>query len=422
MININMSDYIKYSLQKGYPLELKWFLTLFSVLENKFDTDFFKYDGKDVILKTDNETIYETDRIKKGLSLLEFNDEIEIDKDFLVNVNSKTKTTVGRLVMNWLIGTYCFNNKIPYINEAFTFKKVEKLIEPLLGSNDENSISIEEYKKFLDLNLYITSFANYYSVGVTEHSLKPAPGIKEYRNKVIKELEKKHGKNALKDPIVFKELEDKLMEYDKKYLESDISYGKLINKKVLTARKRMYGVFGMTGNLATDKKTFIKADLASGIQKNKEDISSYINNNIYGSFSRGNETKDMGVLTKNIIRSTSDVIVNDTDCKTTLTLKTKVKDTETLLSKYIIENNKLVLLTKDNINNYMNKEVNLRDPLFCKSETGVCIYCIGENYRGHEQEVPMEATSLGGEYLNASLKKFHGVELKTTKLPDDLIE
>jgi len=418
MINIQMSDYIKYSIQKEYLLELPWVLTLFSVIKSNFNTDFFNFDGKNIILKTETEDIYETDNIKNKIALLDFSDKIIIDKEFLVNVNNKTETTVGRLILNWIIGTYCFNNKIPYINEAFTLSSIEKLIEPLLG----DTITVEEYIRFIDIRLYIDTFANYYSVGITEHSLKPAPGILEYKAKVIKELKAKYGDDALKDLIIFKQLEDKLIAYDVEYLKKDISYGKIVNNKVINAsRKRMYATFGITSSLDGSSEPIL-SDLASGIKKDKKELVAYFNNIRSGSYSRGNSTKDMGVLTKFLIRATSDVIIDLNDCNTNLYLKTIVKNEKDLLGRNIIENNKLLNLTKDNISKYLNKEVKLRDPLFCHSETGVCIKCIGENFRGHEDEIPLLSTGLGGLFLNTSLKLFHGKDLKITTLQDDLFD
>lgn len=420
MINIQMSDYIKYSIQKEYPLELAWVLTLFSVLKSTFDTEYFSFDKKDVILKTDTEDLYTTDNIKNKIPLLDFTDKITIDKSFLVNVNTKTETTIGKLILNYLIGTYCFNNKIPYINETFTFSVVEDYIQPLLGIKDETGITVAEYKKFLDMRLYIDTFANYYSVGVTEYSLKPAPGILEYKNKIVKELKKEYGDDSLKDLMVFKKLEDKLIAYDVEYLKKDISFGKIVNKKVIeTSRKRMYGAFGSSTSLDGTNEPIL-SDLASGIKKDKKEIASQFNNIRYGSFARGSETKDMGVLTKFLIRATSDVIIDEKDCKTKICLKVKIEDDKTFLNRYILDKNILTLLTKDNIGKYLNKEVSLRDPIFCQSDEGVCINCIGEDFRGHQDEIPLLATGIGGTFLSASLKKFHGLDIKLTRLPESL--
>ena len=47
--------------------------------------------------------------------------------------------------------------------------------------------------------------------------------------------------------------------------------------------------------------------------------------------------------------------------------------------RYMIEGDKLVLLTPDNMNDYMNKEVKMRSPLYCKGQH-ICNKCMGDLY------------------------------------------
>lgn len=70
------------------------------------------------------------------------------------------------------------------------------------------------------------------------------------------------------------------------------------------------------------------------------------------------------------------------DCGSTQTVAfrlTKEKKKNTI-GKYIVDGGKLVCLTKDNIDNYVGKVVQLRSPLTCRYRNGVCEVCGGRLY------------------------------------------
>ena len=418
MINVDLSDFIKQSIINNSILKLKWFIDMFNFIkENSYEDEFIKIENKKYFIKLEDELILITDKYTDAL--LNFNDKITINSEIKVNVKQSTDTTIGRLLINYLIGTYCFNNKIEYLNRQFNYSDIEALIEPIF--DDKDNITVKEYKTFLNMKNYIDGLANFATLGITEHSLLPAPGIEEYKKKVIKELIEEYGEEELNNnPVVFKKLEDKLLEYDKNYLKKDPAYGKMITKKILnTSRKILYGVHGIGLNLKGKSKP-VFSSLSEGMKKDREELSAYFNDLRGGSFGRGDETKDAGFMTKFLIRATADIVINKEDCGTKLYLsETITSDNEKeFINKYIIDKDKLVLLDKNIVKSYINKTVKLRDSMFCKSETGVCIYCIGRNYEDFTDNIPLLATSLGGAFLNAKLKKFHSSELKVTQLDE----
>lgn len=67
------------------------------------------------------------------------------------------------------------------------------------------------------------------------------------------------------------------------------------------------------------------------------------------------------------------------DCGSKVTIKFFIteKNAKNVIGSYIYENGELKLLTKGNINHYVNTEVNLRNPLGCKYRNGVCEKCGG---------------------------------------------
>lgn len=424
MLNINLIDFIKESILNGKILELNWHLFMFTkITDNEIENDYIKIHDKEFYVKVNDEFILITKDYRTPI--MKYNNKLEINKSFLVNINNPITTTVGRLILNYLIGTVSLNNKIEFINKMFTFKEVEALITKKYDDKDENGIHTPEYKEFLDMRLFIDTFANYLSIGVTEHSLKPAPGIKKFLDKTIKELVKEYGNDELNNnPTIFKKLEDAVIAYDIEYLKTDIAYGKIVTKKVTNmARKRMYAVYGI-GLSLKGKANPIFSSLADGLKKDGIELAGYFNDARGGSYGRGMDTRDSGALTKFLIRATSDIVIDLNDCKTKLTLTELITNDNSydFIDRYILIADKPLLLTKDNIDKYVGKKVSLRDPYYCVSESGLCVYCAGEKFRDYQDFMPILSTSLGGLFLGASLKKFHGISLEVTTItPESLI-
>jgi len=421
LIKIELQDHIHKHIKEKSYLKLKWILGLFNYIIEDYEDDYVIVEGTKFFIKDGEDVLLITDKYKS--SLVESTDEIEITPDILPNITKKEVTTMGRLLFNCLIGVECFNGKIPYINEEFDLSYIENMfISNMLEKKDlETYITTEEYLNFIDMRLFIDTLTNFLTLGVTEHSIRKAPGIDKFKSEKIKELEVKYKEKPLKTALAIAELEDSLKQYDIAYLKQDKSYGKMITKKVTNmARKRMYGIYGI-GNDVTGKATPIMIALSDGYNKDPETLAAMFNDVIGGSMGRGDETKDAGVLTKYLTRSTADIVIDHTDCKTKIYLKTVItKDnTEELLGRFIKVGNTMTMLTTDSITTYLNKEVELRDPLYCKSDTGLCMTCAGNKLLGYEKTIPLLAVDLGGFNLDLKLKKFHGTELKITKLTLD---
>lgn len=76
------------------------------------------------------------------------------------------------------------------------------------------------------------------------------------------------------------------------------------------------------------------------------------------------------------------------DCGTTHTVTYHLSDgtdgnsanLSTVIGKYIVENGQMIALTKDNIKQYANRDVQMRSPLCCRYRQGVCEICGGKVY------------------------------------------
>ena len=70
------------------------------------------------------------------------------------------------------------------------------------------------------------------------------------------------------------------------------------------------------------------------------------------------------------------------DCGSTITVAFRIKEKtkNNVIGKFIIDNGRLVCLTKYNIDSYVDKIVQLRSPMTCRYRNGVCEVCGGRIY------------------------------------------
>jgi len=88
-----------------------------------------------------------------------------------------------------------------------------------------------------------------------------------------------------------------------------------------------------------------------------------------------------GYMTKQFYAVYQSIVVDDagTDCgtKAYLNITLTADIIHLFLDQYIVEGSKLILLTDDNADKYMNHKVQMRSPMFCISDK-LCNKCAGE--------------------------------------------
>ena len=78
------------------------------------------------------------------------------------------------------------------------------------------------------------------------------------------------------------------------------------------------------------------------------------------------------------------------------------------LDRYVLNNDgSLTLLTRENIDEYIEKEIVIRSPLFCKSDY-ICNKCAGEFfYKMNIKNAGLITNTMAGVLMNASMKKLN---------------
>jgi hypothetical protein len=264
------------------------------------------------------------------------------------------------------------------------------------------------------------NFNRVISISITEKTSLPPEGIEEYKKRVIEELKKKYGPNALTNKTAIAEFEQKMEEYDKQWTKDDPSDGKFVTGKIKGARKKMFIDYGPGMDFRpTNKTKFVPESLYEGFPKDPEKLAIIFNDSRLGSYSRGAETQKGGVIAKVSLRATNDIKVEPNDCGTKMYLPTLVtKDNkESLLDRYMFdESGNTILITEDILNKYMGKIIKLRTPMYCNHEKNYCQYCLSKGFEGKQNAIALAVSSMTGKLVNLSMKKMHSSSISATNM------
>jgi hypothetical protein len=108
-----------------------------------------------------------------------------------------------------------------------------------------------------------------------------------------------------------------------------------------------------------------------------------------------------------------------TDCQSTHYLKVYLDPSykKFFLYRYIKKGSGLLLLTPENIDEYVNTYISLRSPMYCKNKDKFCNICAGEYfYMLGIDNLGLTANRISGSALNNSLKKFHDMTVHTKQI------
>ena len=89
---------------------------------------------------------------------------------------------------------------------------------------------------------------------------------------------------------------------------------------------------------------------------------------------------------------------------------------------YIVDKGKLVELTSENVDNYLNKVVKFRFASMCESKTGICNKCAGNMlYRIGIKNAGITESKITSTLKNMSMKSFHDSTEQLTEIPLDTV-
>jgi hypothetical protein len=331
------------------------------------------------------------------------------------NNKEPIETTVGRYITNYFLFPKIYFDNYGFFNKKIdkkTYKEIAENVSLLLLSK---KIDDKEYADFLDRlewlgNTLSPIAANSYD----SKSLVLHPKVKEALQKFFNE-----DKQRLNDPIYVKKKQKEIINLVKEYM-GDTGLAKLISE-------------GIKGNFDNNyKNTLLFRGIVDGefipdnlVDGNKFDTYVKLGKNaVKGSSSRAIDTAKGGYLTKLLSNAFNSLSLAEEDCGTDSYFPLYIISKQDI-KKYLFRNVRLANsndpfepLTIDNIDKYIQKRLDMRSILFCRSKKGICKKCFGELYKfnGIEKNLSVYTTNISSDIMNTSMKAFHNLESDYTEV------
>ena len=415
--------FYKQALKKELYKNKAWIISLFTIQDDS-RTKPFPYQIK---IKPDgiyylNESLAEikfTDKPSLSEPLLQLNTLIPLIPGDIPNNREEVTTAAGNLLANWILFVYPFYDKYPYHNKQIKVGKIETEIAANLHDNipleerNPRHFYVDEYLKFVQAySDFISGLSLLTTATVSAKTIIPAPGINEYKEKLFKE-----AGDDINDPIILKEIEDKLMAYAEEYIGDDPSKDKFFSGKVKNiAYKKLFLTYGVDNSFdPNDDKIPVQSSLSQGLELTPESFTTYVNGLRVASYGRAKDTVLGGVVSKVLSRIMNTFSVSDDDCGVEYGLKRVVyKD---MVNYFIGSQIKQAatwktLESSQEIESLIGQEVEVRSPGLClKSGDTVCKECAGRNLAMNKNGLISAGLEISNIILNASMKGMHSVGL-----------
>lgn len=425
---MNKTNYLQAALSRNCALDLAWIFSAFCVTKTKsgetqapkpFQLTTLYPQYRFYNEKLELETLEGT---RTTEPLFSFKEKITIGSEWAINVTDTIETTVGALLFNQIVLAHSFGKKIPYIQGKLSVSAIEKVIAPKLTDTPEEGTQrdpdrfyVDEYLNFRDSLVYLEQLAPIVNWGATRKGLSASPGLNAYKKQLLKEYE-----GRLNDPATFAEYESKLKQFDREWLKDDPAYGTFLSGKVLDiSRKQMFIGIGLSEKLDPKEPTIaITRTLEEGQPTEARERVAVLNGARFGSFSRGAETVNGGVVAKDIIRASSNFVIDRKDCETTLgVVRRYTSDTlSSLVGRTIVEKGRSIYVEKrEQAEHYVGIPVTVRSPAYCQAGPGdrLCEVCCGSALTQYKEGLVIPMTEVSSIILSQSLKAMHGKVLST---------
>ena len=343
-------------------------------------------------------------------------DVFRLNKGEYINKDT-IDTTVGSFIFNKFIIEPRFSKLVGYNNDVINGKNLEKLEAKLSELLRDDKITPADFGDYLMRIQWLGNKLNEpIASSFTMRGMKPVPKVIKERDKLIKENKKALDKG---DIITMSEIESKLTKMAEDEIGDDPSmdlYYSGAKGSISNNYKQLSIMKGPIMNLASGKYEFVTKNFYEGISK--DEISPTGSNVVNGAFPKTCEVKDTGYKAKQMNSALQSIVLREDvqDCGSKGYIEILL--TETVAKKcndrYIIDGNKTVLLTSENMSKYIGKRVKLRSILYCGCDYGVCLTCAGLSFKKIGiNVVGLTGSALTGSLVNIKMKSFHDTSVKT---------
>jgi len=405
--------------------QLSWVISAFSIsTPNKENKPYYIHSSSDAHRYYDPQTnqleiITDADPTKP---VFEWTDVITLENKHIPNVVEPIETTYGNWIVNWILLVEPFGTKISYLEGDITPGKIEAFLlkdfraDPEAGvAKDPKAFYVSEYLNYVKGIYYLTGFTQISVWATTEKAMLPPPGVKELRDRLLKENE-----GHLTELATIAKIEKELIAFDDKWTANDPGINFISDNKNKAARKKKFLISGAETGLtgSTTHGTLIQNSLIEGW-----DISKFpeLNTSLRAaSYSRGAETQLGGVSVKWLLRSSSNMNIAGNDCGSKLGVIVDVdkKSIDKIVGFSVIEKGVSTFVPNDEAaGTYLGKKLMVRSPMYCQMPlTDYCETCLGKRLSINKDGLSLAVSEMGSAITLSSLKAAHGRALSVAKM------
>ena len=341
------------------------------------------------------------------------------------NTKREVWTTIGIYLMNLHLIQAKFANIVGYINEPFTGDVIKKIENILSNALYNDKITTDDMADYYNRVQWIGGHdkLSLLTPSITPSLLKPPPGLMEKKKELFKKYEKELSPDNPDNALVATKIEKELVDDAVKYLKEQDGFENFESKSKINIPnnyKTMNIMRGALLNSYTGQYQINESEYNTGIKK--EEYASTADSAVLGSHARAINTAKGGYLAKKVNQALNAVQAGPkgSDCKTSKTHDVFIykEMADNYLNRYIVENGKIIELTSENINKYIGTVVHMRSPIYCKMESPCfCNICLGNQpYMLGLENFGLAINRIPNVLLNASMKKFHDLTVKTKKI------
>lgn len=334
------------------------------------------------------------------------------------NLKKDLKTRIGNVLFNYTTIVYALNSKLPFQEGRVNARNMEDLILEKLKDTPENEadrkddeIYVDEYLKYADAIFFLTCYSQICVPAGSPKSMTHAPGIREYRDKLLAEQPDRHN-----DPAFVAEVDAKLVAYDKEYLKDDRSKDFYIKGKSFDiVRKKRFGMHG--AEVGIEEGVGVK--LIPNSLSEGWDIKHFpaMNDSLRtGSYNRGAQTMLGGESVKWLLRASSNVSIREDDCNSPVGIERDVTEEnyKSFIGFSFVTSKGSIVVDKDNISSFIGKKATVRSPMYCRTkENGYCKVCCGPKLADNPTGLSTAVSETGSAFLDMYMSAAHA---KATKL------
>lgn len=342
-------------------------------------------------------------------------------------INEKEENTnIGIILFNKLLIENTIEDIIPghFFNEVITKDSFKKILNYIGAGIMDRKISMSDpndtrlYRFFKAYEFWALKLPAVFSPSYTIGTIVPNKEVMAEKAKLLKE------KPTSVEDIT--KVEDKLVSLAKDKTEGDPGrtlFDSGARGSFSNDYKNMSIMVGSVMNPTTHKYDLMTSNYIDGISK--QDLAAAGNVVVSSEYPKAIGTARGGYITKQFYAAFQGITLDapGSDCGTKKGLRMVItkEHANSFIDQYIMENGKPVMLTPDNINNYIGKRVLLRSPMYCIGDK-YCNICMGERYyKVTIDAVGLTSTRMSNTLMQKNLKLRHNMKVKLSYIDADTV-